>query len=151
MNNLPKFILRLVPCEVPKFSPIFISHWLSVVPEKKAGCGVENDTTKSYFYSSFHFHSLPSLFQSFFRRRSCIPARITEPWRARIVSNRERPDLTALPVNSYISEHCRKKNNQKFLFPAKSTWMPFGTRIFFMKFSWLIMTYYGLVDYKGVV
>ena len=92
---------------------------------------------------------LPSLFLPFFRQRCCFSGhrkRNHGAQESRIVSNRERPDLTALPVNSYISEYCRK-NNQKFLFPAKSTWMPLGTKIFYEIF----VTYYGLVDYKGVV
>ena len=80
---------------------------------------MENDTTESYHSSSLRFNSASIPFLVIFSQEKLHPARKTESWRAKIVSNRERPDLTALLVNIYISEHCRKTIKKKILVPSE--------------------------------
>ena len=128
--------------EVPKSSPVFVNHWLSTAPEKKAGCGVENETTKSYFSSSSHFHPFSS--HSF---GGDVVSRATGSGimvrKNSVEPGTPRPNRIAYK-QLYIS--ALPEIHQKFLFPAKSTWMPFWTRIIY----YILIKYYKSINYIDV-
>ena len=79
---------------------------------------MENDTTKSYFSPSFRFHSTSIPFPAILSEEMLFHSPPeAKPWRARIVSNRERPDLTASLVIGNVSIHYQK--SIKILVPGE--------------------------------
>ncbi len=96
---------------------------------------MKNYTTKSYFSSSFRFHSLP------FRLHSAslpFPLILSQeklhPGPQNIIvacENSVKPETPRLNriVCKQLYVNTLQETYQKSFFPAKSTWMPLGTRI----------------------